>query len=123
MSDSVTNAPVVPASFPFFFGEGMARTAEPDAAIAGRLSPDADTFEPFRVLRAKVKAIGEERPLRCLGVVATQTGEGALTTSLGLAAAFAQERDRRVLLVEANLREPRLTRLVGLPAEPGLHEW
>jgi tyrosine-protein kinase len=124
MSDSVTNAPAAPASFPFSFVEGMPRTAAPvDAAAAERFSPEAEAFEPFRVLRAKVKAIGEERPLRCLGVVAAQTGEGTLTTALGLAAALAQEKDRRVLLVEANLRAPRLAALLGLPAEPGLHEW
>jgi Mrp family chromosome partitioning ATPase len=123
MSDSVTNAPAASASFPFSFVEGVPRTATPDAALGERFSPDAQAFEPFRVLRAKVKTIGEERALRCLGVVATQTGEGTLTTSLGLAAAFAQEKDRRVLLVEANLRAPRLAGLLGLPAEPGLHEW
>src|SRR5262245_21104616 len=124
MSDSVTNAQSAPASFPFSFVEGMPRTASPaDAALAERLSPDVEAFEPFRVLRAKVKAIGEERPLRCLGVVAAETGEGTMTTSLGLAAAFAQEKDRRVLLVEANLRTPRMAALLGLGAEPGLHEW
>jgi tyrosine-protein kinase len=124
MSDSVTKTPSSPASFPFSFVEGLPRAAAPsDAALAERLSPDAVEFEPFRVLRAKVKAIGEERPLRCLGVVAAQAGEGTMTTALGLAAALAQEKDRRVLLVEANLRTPRIAALLGLSAEPGLHEW
>jgi Mrp family chromosome partitioning ATPase len=124
VSDSVTNAPAAPASFPFSFVEGTPRTASvADKALAQRLSPDVEAFEPFRVLRAKVKAVAEERPLRCLGIVAAERGEGTTTTSLGLAAALAQEKDRRVLLVEANLRTPRLAALLGLPAEPGLHEW
>jgi Mrp family chromosome partitioning ATPase len=124
MSDSVTKTTSDPASFPFSFVEGLPRAAAPpDRALAERLSPDAVAFEPFRVLRAKVKAIGEERPLRCLGVVAAQAGEGTMTTALGLAAALAQEKDRRVLLVEADLRTPRIAALLGLSAEPGLDEW
>lgn len=88
------------------------------------LSPGAPIAEEFRVLRAKVRAIGEERPFRCFGLVSSAPGEGKTTVSLGLASVMAQEReDRRVLLVEADLRKRTIARYLGLDPAPGLGEW
>jgi Mrp family chromosome partitioning ATPase len=107
------------------FQEATPREASlADRALAQMLSPEAVAFEPFRVLRAKVRAIAAERPFRCFGLVGAVEGEGTTTASLGLAAALAQESDRRVLLLEATLRSPQLASRLGLGAEPpGLHDW
>jgi capsular exopolysaccharide synthesis family protein len=88
------------------------------------MSPGAPIAEEFRVLRAKVRAIGEERPFRCFGLVSSAPGEGKTTVSLGLANAMALEReDRRVLLVEADLRKRMIARYLGLAPASGLSEW
>jgi polysaccharide biosynthesis transport protein len=106
------------------FQEATTREASlSEPALAHMLSPEAVAFEPFRVLRAKIKAIGVERPFRCLGLVGAAEGEGTSTVCLGLAAALAQEGDRRVLLLEATLRSPQLASRLGLEAQPGLREW
>lgn len=95
-----------------------------DPAHQAVLSPAAPIAEEFRVLRAKVRAIGEERAFRCFGMVSAAPGEGKTTVSLGLASVMAQERDdRRVLLVEADLRKRTIARYLGLAPAAGLSEW
>jgi capsular exopolysaccharide synthesis family protein len=103
----------------------------PDAVTAPRetvhraaIAADSSLAEEFRVLRAKVRAIGEERAFRCIGMVSSAPGEGKTTVSLGLATALAQEReDRRVVLVEADLRKRSIARYLGLEPSAGLAEW
>src|SRR5262249_53077442 len=105
MTDSVISPPRFPASMRHRFVEGPPQPAAiAEAGLGHRLSPEAVAFEPFRVLRAKVKAIARQRPFRCFGLVGAQGGEGTTTASLGLAAAFAKESDLGVLLVESVLR-------------------
>jgi capsular exopolysaccharide synthesis family protein len=91
--------------------------------LASLLAPDSPAFEAFRVLRTKVQALDAERPARCLGLVSATRREGTTAVAAGLAAALAQERGRRVLLVDARLRAPGLERALGLAVEPGLGEW
>jgi Mrp family chromosome partitioning ATPase len=109
---------------PARFSEPAPRTAAlADPVLVRLLSPEAVAFEPFRVLRAKIRAIAAGRRFVCFGLVAAAEGEGTTTACLGLAAALAQERERRVLLVEANLRAPQIATRLGLEWGPGLHEW
>jgi Mrp family chromosome partitioning ATPase len=120
---------MAPDSFPDTFGavlfqeESRHEAVLSDAGLARMLSPQSVAFEPFRVLRAKIKTIGAERPFRCFGLVAATDGEGTTTACLGLAAALSQERERRVLLLEASLRSPQFASRLGLEVQPGLHEW
>lgn len=94
-----------------------------DRAIANMLDPSSLAFEPFRILRTRVRALPGTRRARCLGILGATPGEGVTTTTLGLALAMAQEPGRRVLVVEANLLQPSIAGLLGLEPEPGLGEW
>ena len=98
-----------------------AEIAEP--RLAALLTPESRAFESFRVLRTKVRALGAERPLGCLGLVSAIAQEGTSTVAVGLAGALAQEPDQRVLLVEARLRKPALEQALGLTPGPGLSDW
>ena len=60
--------------------------------------------EEIRVLRARLERIAASRALRCIGVVSALPGDGKSTVSLGLAAALAREKGRRVLLVDCDMR-------------------
>jgi succinoglycan biosynthesis transport protein ExoP len=79
--------------------------------------------EELRLLRAKLRSLGQERPVACVAMISAGPGEGKSTLSLGLAATLAQEPNRRVLLLEADLRRPTLETYLGLPRLPGLSEW
>jgi capsular exopolysaccharide synthesis family protein len=93
-----------------------------DGALARRLAEPL-VEEEFRLLRAKVRALDAERPLRCIGIVSAGVGEGKSTMAVGLARAFAQETDGRCLLIECDLRRPVLDRYLELLKVPGLGEF
>lgn len=106
-----------------FSDDAPAGAAIVDPKLASLLSPGGRAFEPFRVLRTKVRTLDAERPLRCFGLVSATAQEGTSAVAVGLAGAFAQDREHRVLLVEARLRAPALERALGLTPAPGLAEW
>jgi succinoglycan biosynthesis transport protein ExoP len=87
------------------------------------LNLDSMVAEEFRILRARVRALDEERSLRCVGLVSATSREGKSTTALGLATALSQEPGRKVLLLEADLRRPALEACLGLPLSAGVGEW
>jgi receptor protein-tyrosine kinase len=79
--------------------------------------------EALRLLGARMMDLRRQRETRCLGLTSALPGDGKSTISVGLAAALAREPGRRILLVEADMRQPSLTPTLGLPPAPGLSEW
>ncbi|HEY7509377.1 MAG TPA: CpsD/CapB family tyrosine-protein kinase [Vicinamibacteria bacterium] len=98
------------------------RASVGEPALAAAITPGSPMAEQFRVLAARVKAIAAERAFQCIGILSAAAGEGRTTVAFGLAAALAEEH-RRVLLVEACLREPGLVASLGLPSNGGLSQW
>jgi Mrp family chromosome partitioning ATPase len=94
-----------------------------DRSFKAVTNPGHPAAEQMRVLRAKVKVLGETPPFDCFGVVSAAEGEGKSTIALGLGASLAQERGQRVLVIEANIRRPIMTARLGLPLRPGLSNW
>jgi capsular exopolysaccharide synthesis family protein len=92
-------------------------------ATTAAITPGNPVAEEFRILSTKVRTIGDQRPFACVGVVSASAGEGKTTVTLGLASAMSQEPGRRVLLIEADLRKPSISRYLGQPAADGLAEW
>jgi len=73
-------------------------------------------------LRVQVDgALAGRRP-RVLLFTSSTTGEGTTTVAASFARVLAQDGASRVLLVDANLRRPRLAAHFGLPGGPGLPE-
>lgn len=76
-------------------------------------------LEPFRMLRAHLRYFNVDRELRTLMVTSANPGEGKTTIASSLAIAAANM-GTRTLLIEADLRKPRLERALGLRPGPGL---
>jgi len=93
--------------------------AVPIVALLVGSSPIA---EELRILRAKLRVIGQQRVLRCVGLVSAAGGEGKTTVSMGLATSLTQD-GGRVLLIEADLRRPAIERYLGLAPVEGLGEY
>ena len=98
------------------------RKAIADPLLASAVVPGSLLFEQFLVLRTKVKAIAAEKPFRCIGILSAIADEGNTTVAFGLALSLAEER-RRVLLVEATLRDPVISSSLGLVPNGGLSNW
>jgi succinoglycan biosynthesis transport protein ExoP len=79
--------------------------------------------EELRLFGANVVDTCRRLKMNCIGMTSALPGEGKSTLSVGLASALGREPGRRVLLVEADLRRPSLTKTLGLPPAHGLSEW
>ncbi len=90
--------------------------------VAG-LAPKSLAAEQYRQLRTRLAHAEGANNLRTVLVTSPQKGEGKSVTSANLALTMAQELQRRVVIVEADLRKPSMQQLFGLPAGPGLTEY
>jgi capsular exopolysaccharide synthesis family protein len=83
----------------------------------GEMSPD--DLEAFRMLRANLRYFDSNRDVKSVLVTSAEPGEGKTLVSLGLALAAAAAGER-VLLLEADMRDPGLSRVLKLPQVAGL---
>ena len=60
--------------------------------------------------------------IRTLGLTSCRLGEGVSTVAAHLATSAAARQEGKVVLVDANLRRPAVTRIFGVPDSPGLVE-
>jgi capsular exopolysaccharide synthesis family protein len=90
--------------------------------VAG-LAPKSLAAEQYRSLRTRLAQMEGAGGLRTVLITSPQKGEGKSVTASNLALTMAQELQRRVVLVEADLRKPSLQHLFGLPPGPGLAEY
>ncbi|KAF0970020.1 polysaccharide biosynthesis tyrosine autokinase [Gordonia sp. YY1] len=75
--------------------------------------------EAYRHLRTNISFVRVDDPVGCLVVASASPGEGKTTTSMNLAAAFS-ESGLKVLIIDADLRRPRLHECFGVSREIGL---
>jgi capsular exopolysaccharide synthesis family protein len=75
--------------------------------------------ESFRALRTSLLFSSADEGSRCIVVTSTGPGEGKTVVATNLAVALAQA-GHRVLLVDADMRKPRVHFVLDKPQEPGL---
>jgi capsular exopolysaccharide synthesis family protein len=80
--------------------------------------PNSPESESFRVLRTNIQFSSLEKPIHSLVVTSAGSREGKSFISANLAVVMAQA-GKRVILVDADLRRPRLHELFGLPNRIG----
>ena len=78
-------------------------------------------LEAFRSLYSQLHLLNPDLPISSLVISSCSPQEGKTTTSMHLAQAAAAM-GRRVLLVDADLRAPSLSRVLNLPNSPGLSD-
>jgi non-specific protein-tyrosine kinase len=81
--------------------------------------PKSIAAEQYRVLRSRIAHLSHERGLRTFIITSPVVGEGKSMTAANLALSLSQSRDRRVALVDCDLRRPTLHRLFGMRMREG----
>jgi capsular exopolysaccharide synthesis family protein len=104
-------AGIVPRSLP--------RAASAPLPRLAALIPSSPETEAYRFLSLPLLISRGENPVRVLMMATAKPGQGATTTISNLAATLAQG-NRRVILVDADLRHPGLHKVFELPNEVGL---
>jgi protein-tyrosine kinase len=79
--------------------------------------------EEFRTLRSRLYEMRDLQSLRTLLITSASPKEGKSFIAANLAQIFVQQPDRRVLLVDGDLRWSRLHLSLGAPATPGLSDY
>jgi protein-tyrosine kinase len=112
----------------FRFDDLIARCAHP----RWQLDPKVSVFsgasssrgaEQFRTLRSRLYQLRSSQPLRTLLVTSALPAEGKTFVTSNLAQAIVRQPDRRVLLIDADLRCARLHLPFGAPCAPGLTDY
>jgi protein-tyrosine kinase len=141
--------PPVAMPDPPLFGSGAVATAEQpmplpstggvDAmmskCVSVKWTPDPSTMlfvngndgvrgaEEFRTLRSRLYQLREKMELRKVLVTSALPKEGKSFTAANLAQVLARQHGKRVLLIDADLRGPRLHLMLGTLAGPGLSDY
>lgn len=80
-------------------------------------------MEEFRTLRTHLSQMREKVPLETILVTSALPGEGKTFVAVNIALAFAQNKGRRVLLIDGDLRLSRVHAALGARRAPGLTEY
>lgn len=79
--------------------------------------------EQFRTLRSRLYQLRSGQQLRTLLVTSSIPGEGKTFVTSNLGQAIVRQPDRRVLIIDADLRCSRLHVPLGAPSNPGLTDY
>jgi protein-tyrosine kinase len=79
--------------------------------------------EQFRTLRSRLYRIRETQPLKTVLISSAVPAEGKTLVAANLAHALVRQQGCRVLLIDADLRAPRVHVLLGAPSDPGLADY
>jgi capsular exopolysaccharide synthesis family protein len=90
-----------------------------DPHLVAHHRPMAPVAESYRHLKTNLQHIRVDVPLRCLVVTSANPKEGKTTTLANLGVSFSQS-EKKVLLVDGDLRRPSLHAYFGLKHAPGL---
>ena len=79
--------------------------------------------EQFRTLRSRLYRLRETKALNTVLITSSTPSEGKTFVSANLAQALVRQVGCRVLLIDADMRAPRLHQILGVPPGPGLAEY
>jgi len=120
-TESVLN----PIHFEELWGKCSQRKWRPDPnlVVFENENPFFTGAEQFRTLRSRLYRMRESQPLQTILISSAIPAEGKTLVSTNLAYALVRQRGCRVLLVDADLRSPRVHTLLGAPSAPGLADY
>lgn len=91
---------------------------ENNVLIAG-LDHGSPASEAYRMLRTNIQFINVDNPLKTIVVTSSGPEEGKTTTTINLAVVFAQAQ-YKVLILDADLRRPKIHKILNVPNNRGL---
>jgi polysaccharide biosynthesis transport protein len=84
-------------------------------------APRSPIAESFRSLRTNIEFAGVDKPLRTILVTSADAADGKTTIATNLGIIMAQG-EKKVLVMDADLRRPQIHHALSIPSQPGLTE-
>ena len=94
-----------------------------DAGIYAAHANNSVGAEKFRTLRSRLYQVASVQPLKRILITSSTPAEGKTFVAANLAQSFIRQENRRVLLIDSDLRASRLHLHVGAPDTPGLSDY
>jgi capsular exopolysaccharide synthesis family protein len=94
-----------------------------DASVYAAHANNSVGAEKFRTLRSRLYQIASAQPLKRILITSSTPAEGKTFVAANLAQSFIRQENRRVLLIDSDLRASRLHLHVGAPDTPGLSDY
>lgn len=86
--------------------------------VVASTQPHSQPAEAYRALRTSIQFMGVHRPMEIIQFTSARPGDGKTTTSVNLAVSCARA-GQRVVLVDCDLRRPRVHQFFGLENRTG----
>jgi len=106
---------------PFDFSTVRVITTDPAVLRANRVLIESSARQPaegaYRMLRTRVMRALRGHGWRRLGITAAGANEGKTLTALNLAISMAAQRTQPVVLVDLDLRRPKINQYFGIPGD------
>src|SRR5713101_4856656 len=94
-----------------------------DVSLYSAPSNNSVGAEKFRTLRSRLYQIASAQPLKRILITSSTPAEGKTFVAANLAQSFIRQENRRVLLIDSDLRASRLHLHVGASERPGLSDY
>ncbi|NNC07753.1 CpsD/CapB family tyrosine-protein kinase [Corallococcus exiguus] len=103
--------------------ESAASSNAVDRRVVTLTAPASAAAEQYRTLYYRLERMREQRPMKVVALTSAMPGEGKTVTSVNLALAAARANpERRILLVDADLRRGQVAPTLGMRNKVGLAE-
>ncbi|RKG81334.1 polysaccharide biosynthesis tyrosine autokinase [Corallococcus exercitus] len=103
--------------------ESTASSNAVDRRVVTLTAPASAAAEQYRTLYYRLERMREQRPMKVVALTSAMPGEGKTVTSVNLALAAARANpERRILLVDADLRRGQVAPTLGMRNKQGLAE-
>jgi capsular exopolysaccharide synthesis family protein len=90
-----------------------------DKRLVSLGDPTSFEAEQYRQLRHRVEEFKADRGVRVIAVTSAVAGDGKTVTSINLASTLARGHGAKVLLIDADLRQPAVARTLGITCHRG----
>jgi len=107
---------------PVYVVKKTKRREDPDGRVVAYVDRNSYIAEQYRVLRTSLYSLAYDKPIKTIAITSSQSGEGKSTTSSNLAVTLAADPEKKVLLVDGDLRKPELNKLLKRDRSPGLSD-
>ncbi|ADO71449.1 CpsD/CapB family tyrosine-protein kinase [Stigmatella aurantiaca] len=94
-----------------------------DRRVVSLTAPASAAAEQYRSLYYRLERLREVKPMRIIALTSAMPGEGKTVTAVNLALAAARANpERRILLIDADLRRSQVGTVLGIRGKSGLAE-
>jgi non-specific protein-tyrosine kinase len=84
------------------------------------IAPDAPQLDAYKVLRTKIQQMTQDKGWNTVMITSAQPGEGKTLTTINLALTFSKAYNQTIMLVDGDLRNQNIHKILGFDSHTGL---